>query len=177
MTLRRAADLVPAPWRNGRGTSRDIVTVRAPDGALLWQASVAELTEDGDFSDYAGFDRVFTPVAGNRITLSHDGGPFVSCPVLQPHAFPGEARTRCRISGEAGRAFNVVTARGRRRATVKVLRLASGAAVPQGDVLHCCSGLLNAAAGQAGPGDSLLGAPATAATASVVILVRIGPAA
>ena len=177
MTLRRAADLAPAPWRNGRGTSRDIVTVSAAGGALLWQASIAELIEDGDFSDYTEFDRVFTPVASSRIALSHDGGPFVPCPVLHPHAFSGEARTRCRIDGEAGRAFNVVTARGQCRAAVEVLHLPSGAAVPQGDVLHCWSGLLDATAGRAGPGDSLLGIPAMAAAASVVILVRVGPAA
>lgn len=176
MTLRRAADLVAAPWRNGRGVSRDIATLSAGDGTLLWQASLAELTEDCDFSDYVGFDRVFTPLAGGGIALSHDGGPFLPCPLLTPRAFDGGARTRCRIGGQAGRAFNVVTAQKRRKADVQVLRLAAGSPVPHGDVLHCWSGRLDAGDGPAEPGDSLLDAAASAAEPSVVILVRIGPA-
>ena len=142
----------------------------------MWQASLAELTEDCDFSDYAGFDRVFTPVAGQSIALSHDGGPFVPCPLLTPHCFDGGARTRCRLGGQAGRAFNVITDPVRHRADVQVLRLAAGARVPHGAVLHCCSGRLDTGEGPAGPGDSLLDAEASAAEPSVAILVRIGPA-
>ena len=174
MTLRRAGDLVAAPWRNGRGVTRDIATLPARDGALLWQASLAELTEDCDFSDYAGFDRVFTPVAGNGVALSHDGGPFVTCPLLVPYAFHGGARTQCRLGGQAGQAFNVITAQGRHWADVQVLRLTAGASVPPGTVLHCRSGRLDAADGAVGPGDSLLDAAASAVEPSVVILVRIG---
>ena len=174
--LRRAGDLVATPWRNGRGVTRDIATTFAEDGALLWQASLAELTEDCDFSDYAGFDRVFTPVAGGGIALSHDGGPFVPRPLLAPHAFDGGVRTRCRTGGQAGRAFNVITAQRRCRADVRVSRLAAGAPVPHGAILHCWSGRLDSADGAAGPGDSLLDATAVAAEPSVVILVRIGPA-
>lgn len=173
MTLRRAADLVATPWRNGRGATRDIMTVAAADGTLLWQASLAELTEDCDFSDYAGFDRVFTPVAGDAITLSHDDGVFLRCPVLTPHAFAGETRTRCRIRAMPGRAFNVITARGRFRADVLVLRLPAGASVPPAEVVYCWSGRLDSLAGGAGPGDSLLGIAAIAAAPSVVILASI----
>jgi len=176
VTLRRAADLVATPWRNGRGTTRDIMTVAAADGMLLWQASLAELTEDCDFSDYAGFDRVFTPVAGDAITLSHDGGEFLRCPVLTPHAFAGETRTRCRIRAMPGRAFNVITARGRFRADVLVLRMPAGTSAPQAEVIYCWSGRLDSAAGTAGPGDSLLGMGATAAVPSVAIMASISPA-
>ncbi len=176
MTLRRAGDLVGTTWRNGRGVTRDIATVSARDGDLLWQASLAELTEDCDFSDYAGFDRVFTPVAGHLIALSHDGGPFVPCPLLTPHSFDGGARTGCRLGGQAGRAFNVITAQGRRQANVQVLRLAAGTPVPHGAVLHCCSGRLDTGDSAAGPGDSLLDTGANATEPSIVILVRIGPA-
>ena len=176
MTLRRACDLVATPWRNGRGITRDVVTICAQDGGLLWQASLAELTEDCDFSNYAGFDRVFTPVTGRLIALSHDGGPFVPCPLLTPHGFDGGARTQCRLGGQSGQAFNVITDPVWHRADVQVLRLAAGMRVPHGEVLHCCSGRLDTGEGSAGPGDSLLDAEASAAEPSIVILVRIGPA-
>ncbi len=176
MTLRRASDLVATPWCNGQGVTRDIATVSGQHGDLLWQVSLAELTGDCDFSDYAGFDRVFTPVMGNFIALSHDGGPFVSCPLLTPYPFYGGARTQCRLGGQAGRAFNVLAAQAWHSADVQVLRLAAGTPVPHGAVLHCCSGRLDTGEGSAGPGDSLLDAEASAAEPSVAILVRIGPA-
>lgn len=176
MTLRRASDLVATPWRNGRGVTRDIATICARDGGLWWQASLAELTEDCDFSDYTGFRRVFTPVAGDFIALSHGGGPFVPCPLLTPYRFDGGARTQCRLGGQAGRAFNVITDAARHTADVQVLRLAAGTPVLRGAVLHCCSGRLDTDGGSAGPGDSLLDVEASAAEPSVVILVRIGPA-
>lgn len=176
MTLRRASDLVATPWRNGRGVTRDIATLCARDGGLSWQASLAELTEDCDFSDYTGLHRVFTPVAGDFIALSHDGGPFVPCPLLTPHRFDGGAQTRCRLGGQGGRAFNVITDPARHRADVQVLRLAAGAPTPHGEVLYCCSGRLDTPEGTAGPGDSLFDTEASAAEPSTVILVRIGPA-
>ena len=178
MTLRRFADLPATPWRNGRGITRDVVTITGADGAMRWQVSIAELTEDCAFSDYAGFDRVFTPVAGDGISLSHDGGPFQPCPLLTPHAFPGEARTLCRTggspgSGHSGRAFNVITARGLCHAEVTVLHLAAGAHAGPVEALHCWSGLLRAEAGDAGPGDTLLGCAAVAAAPSVAVQVRV----
>ncbi|HEY0205975.1 MAG TPA: HutD family protein [Acetobacteraceae bacterium] len=167
---------MPTPWRNGQGVTRDIATVSGHDGGLLWQVSLAELTGDCDFSDYAGFDRVFTPVKGDLVALSHGDGPFVPCPLLTPYLFDGGKRTRCRLGGQAGRAFNVVTDPAWHRADVQVLRLAAGTRVPHGAVVHCCSGRLDTGEGSAGPGDSLLDGGASAAEPSIVILVRIGPA-
>ena len=175
MTLHRFADLVAVPWRNGQGVTRDVVTRLDPGGAMLWQVSIAELVRDGEFSDYAGFDRVFTPVLGDGIALSHDGGPFLPCPVLVPQPFAGERRTLCRVGGGPGRAFNVITARGRHQATVAVLRVGAGAALT-GDVLHCWSGGFVADGLATGPGDSLVSAGATASVASVVIQVRLAAA-
>lgn len=172
MTLHRFADLVAVPWRNGQGVTRDVVTHLGPDGALRWQVSIAELVRDGEFSDYAGFDRVFTPVLGNGIALSHDGGPFAACPMLVPHGFAGERRTLCRVAGGPGRALNVITARGCHQAAVTVLRVEPGAML-DGDVLHCWSGGLVADDLVARPGDSLVGIGAVATMASVVIQVCV----
>ncbi len=139
---------------------------------MLWQTSIAELVRDGEFSDYAGFDRVFTPVLGDGIALSHDGGPFLPCPVLVPQPFAGERQTMCRVGGGPGRAFNVIVARGRLHAAVAVLRVEAGA-VLTGNVLHCWSGGLSAGGVVVGPGDSLIDADAVVSTASVVIQVRV----
>ena len=176
-TLRRARDLVAVPWRNGQGMTRDVATMLGPDGALRWQVSIAELVRDASFSDYAGYDRIFTPVLGEGIALSLDGGAFLPCPLLAPFRFPGEAAVRCRSGGVPGRAFNVITAREHQRAEVQVLRLAAGdgAGLPAEGVglLHCWSGTLVAGAETMQAGDTLIGAAAVAGTPSVVIQVRL----
>lgn len=176
-TLRRARDLAAVPWRNGQGTARDVATRLGPDGAMRWQVSIAELVRDASFSSYAGYDRIFTPVLGDGIALSLDGGAFLSCPLLAPFVFRGEARVECRLGGAPGRAFNVIVAREHCCARVQVLRLAAGERVdlPADGVglVHCWSGALIADAGEAKPGDTLIGAPATAGTPSAVIQVHI----
>ncbi len=176
-TLRRARDLAAVPWRNGQGTTRDVVTQLGPDGALLWQVSIAELVRDASFSDYAGYDRIFTPVLGEGIALSLDGGGLLPCPLLTPFAFRGEARVGCRLGGAPGRAFNVIAARGRCQAQVQVLRLAAGDRVgPPAEgigLLHCWSGALAAMDAEVQPGDTLIGAAAVAAAPSVVIEVHM----
>lgn len=173
------ASLVPTPWRNGLGTSRDIVSVHEGD-ALLWQVGLAELERDAPFSHYPMMDRIFTPVAGDPPPeLAFSGGPFEPCPLLAPRPFPGDVPTLSRIPSP-GRAFNVIVARGRLAAAVHVLRPAAGTKVqPTGaevTVVHCLSGTVASGLTRAGPGDTLVGAgPFTAAEASVVIRVAIRP--
>ena len=157
--------------------TRDVATQLGLDGALLWQVSIAELMRDASFSDYAGYDRIFTPVLGGGIALSLDGGGLLPCPLLAPFAFRGEARVECRLGGAPGRAFNVIAARGRCQAQVKVLRLAAGVWIkPPAEgtgLLHCWSGALAANDAEVQPGDTLIGAAAAAAAPSVVIQVHI----
>jgi environmental stress-induced protein Ves len=175
--LRRARDLVAVPWRNGQGMTRDVATQLGPDGALLWQVSIAELVRDTSFSDYAGYDRIFTPVRGEGIALSLDGGAFLPCPLLAPFAFRGEASVECRLGGSPGRAFNVIAARGRCQAQVQVLRLAVGERIePPAEgagLLHCWSGALAVEEAEVQAGDTLIGAAAVAAAPSVVIQVHV----
>lgn len=143
-TVVRAAELRPTPWRNGQGITRDILTVPAADGALLWQVSIADLVQDTDFSDFTGFDRIFTPLA-NPVELSFDHGPFTPCPVLVPVPFAGERRTRCRLSHGSSRAFNAVWNRSGQVMRVDVLHIPSGGrlgTVAATSVLHCLQGVI-----------------------------------
>lgn len=173
-TLIRGADLVATPWRNGQGVSRDLATVRGPNGAMRWQVSIADLDADSEFSDYTSYDRVFTPIAGD-IALAFGDGPFEHCPLLVPRPFPGEARVRCRV-GQPGRAFNVVVDRQHHRGSATVLRPGAGETlVADGHaLLFCWDGELVADGVQAMPSDTLIGdGPALARIASVVIRVQV----
>lgn len=139
-TVVRAANLVPVPWRNGQGITRDVVTRLAPDGSLDWQVSIADLAGETGFSDFTSYDRVFTPIS-EGVELAFGGGMFVPCPLLAPVPFAGEQPVWCRVAAPA-RAFNAI-ARRPRPIAVDVLRLAAGEAVPVPNgtvVLHCWDG-------------------------------------
>ena len=54
------ADLSPTPWKNGGGSTREIVC--RPPGAGMdsfeWRVSIATIAQSGPFSVFAGVDRV-----------------------------------------------------------------------------------------------------------------------
>jgi environmental stress-induced protein Ves len=60
--------IAPTPWKNGGGTARDLLMwPTASDWSL--RVSVAEITRDGAFSDYAGIDRWFAVLRGAGVAL------------------------------------------------------------------------------------------------------------
>jgi len=180
-TVIPGSSLQKTRWRNGHGTSRNVVTRLARDGGLLWQVGIADLIEDAPFSHFPDHDRIFTPLAG-EFALSFRGGPFEPCPVFLPKPFPGEWDTRCRVRSP-GQAFNAIVDRRQHRAEVAVRQLEAGDAVEAPDapevVVYCIAGELAAAGEELGPGDSLLGpgpaSPGAAASDATVIVVAVLP--
>ncbi len=171
--------LVPAPWRNGLGTSRDIRTTLAPDGALLWQIGIADLEHDAPFSHFPHCDRIFTPIAGDPPPeLAFNGGRFEPCPLLVPKPFPGDIPTTSRIPAP-GRAFNLVWDRRHHTGTVAILHFAPGDPIHAPDApivaLHCLSGRIAAAGYLLTPGDTIIGPgpsdPAAAAAEDSIVIV------
>ncbi len=164
----RAAALVPVPWRNGHGITRDIVTRHDASG-LLWQVSIADLDRDAPFSDWGGYSRVFTPLEG-AVALAIGAAPFRDCTLLVPVPFDGGAPTRCRFTQPA-RAFNAIM---RKPGTVRVIvqRLAPGDRA-EAEVLHCLTGAVQAGADRLDAGDSLLGGTVVAQTAATLIAVSL----
>lgn len=111
------------PWRNGLGTSRTIASATDPAGRLCWTLSLTAITQDCPFSDYRGYDRVFTPVTGNGVTLAIDGGmPQRIDRVDHPFAFTGDARVECRLLGGSVEVINAMVARDWGLQTVTILR-------------------------------------------------------
>lgn len=175
--IKRAASLVPVPWRNGLGVTRDVETVLHPDGSLRWQVSIADLVQDAPFSHFEGIDRVFTPIAGDPAPeLAFEGGQFEACPLLVPKRFPGDVPTLSRIPAP-GRAFNALADRRHHAIDVQVLRPGAGQriAIPPASVvvLHCHAGSVGLGPERLEPGDSAIGpgdGAAVADGAATVIL-------
>jgi environmental stress-induced protein Ves len=119
------ADLSPTPWKNGGGSTREIVCW--PPGAGMdgfdWRVSIATITQSGPFSVFAGVDRVILLLDGDGVHLQSTGGiDHRLDEVLQPFAFSGDEALDCTLLGGPSLDFNVMTRRGTLRAEVMVLR-------------------------------------------------------
>lgn len=108
-------------WKNGLGSTTEIARWPGDDGPdFTWRVSVASVDCSGPFSLFPGYDRILIPLDGG-MTLDTEG-VRTSIRPLSPHAFPGDVLTFG--SPEAGlpvRDLNIMTARGRARATVEIL--------------------------------------------------------
>ena len=101
MRVIRRAEYPTRPWRNGGGISHEIAWHPADD----WRLSLAEITRDGPFSDYTGFDRTLTVIGQG---LRFGGAPIGPA----PHAFRGEDAIHATLQAGPVLAFNVITRRG-----------------------------------------------------------------
>ena len=120
------ADIVPTPWKNGGGATREIACWPAGTGldSFDWRISVATIAADGAFSVFAGIDRSITLLSGDGVLLHGEHGTHRLDQPLVPFAFDGETPIRATLLGGASEDFNVMTRRGRCRADVKVWRYA-----------------------------------------------------
>jgi environmental stress-induced protein Ves len=109
----RSVDYVARPWKNGGGTTRDIVV--SPAGASLdtfdWRLSFAQVDRDGPFSRFDNVDRTLVLLSG-AMTL-HERDRRIDLVRNEPFAFAGERAIEATVGGGATVDFNVMTRRGR----------------------------------------------------------------
>jgi len=116
------SDAVPTPWRNGGGTTRELVAWPDPV-AWQWRVSVAEVVQSGSFSSYPGAQRWFAVLAGDGVGLTVDGHLAMLTKSDQPFAFDGAALTSCELLGGATQDFNLMVQGG---ASARMLRMNCG---------------------------------------------------
>lgn len=120
------AQLHASPWKNGGGVTREIAC--HPPSANMqdfdWRISIAHIARDGDFSVFAGVDRVITLLEGGGVHLSSADGSVLHAldTPLQPFAFSGDAAVHGRLLNGDCHDLNVMTRRGVCQAEVRVLR-------------------------------------------------------
>lgn len=121
-------DLKPMPWKNGGGTTREIVC--RPPGTGMdgfdWRVSIATIAAAGPFSAFPGVDRVIMLLegAGVRLHARASGVDHRLDTPLLPFAFAGDVALDCDLLGGPSTDFNVMTRRGKLRAEVQVLHAA-----------------------------------------------------
>lgn len=93
--VRRFADVVPQLWRNGLGTTSELVDdnlARSLLPAPAWRLSVASLSEPAPFSVFPGRSRTLIAWGGG-VVLDIDGEPH-RLRAGEALRFPGSATTR-----------------------------------------------------------------------------------
>ena len=86
------------PWRNGRGSTREIAREPATGEQFAWRLSLADIEVDGDFSAYPGYRRALVLVAGNCLHLQFRGhGHCRLSPAKRGTRFEGGWKTYCAL--------------------------------------------------------------------------------
>ena len=101
----------PFPWKNGKGTTTELAI---NEGGNLehfdWRLSIASVVEDGEFSNFAGYQRNLILIKGQGIDLEHDGKTTDNLSALLSIAsFDGQCRTTGRLHNGAIDDFNIIT--------------------------------------------------------------------
>jgi uncharacterized protein len=94
----RRAQYRSMPWRNGSGTTLEIAREPVAGSEFLWRLSLATVATDGPFSNYAGYRRSVTLIAGAGFRLAiGDRGPVVLDSVGASALFDGAAAVDCAL--------------------------------------------------------------------------------
>jgi hypothetical protein len=100
------------PWRNGLGTTIELLKQDLQDAdGFAWRLSMAEVTTDGEFSNFSGYDRTLLLLEGNGLTLDCAGARQRLVKPLQAARFRGEDSTFATLSGGPVKDFNIMTRR------------------------------------------------------------------
>lgn len=132
MRILRAASYRVMPWKNGGGTTTEIIV--SPDGAGLddfdWRVSMARVASSGPFSGFAGVDRTLAVLEGEGIVLDIAGQPAAELTKASaPLAFPADVPTSAALIGGPITDLNVMTRRGRMTHTVERLMISAATGV------------------------------------------------
>ena len=124
MRILRAADYRTMPWKNGGGTTTEIIV--SPDGAGLddfdWRVSMARVEGGGPFSGFAGVDRTLALLEGEGIVLDIADRPSARLTgASAPLSFPADVPTMAALISGPITDLNVMTRRGRATHTVERL--------------------------------------------------------
>jgi uncharacterized protein len=112
--------IAPTPWKNGGGTTRDLLVWPSEAGWRL-RLSVAEIGRDGPFSDYAGFERWFTVLHGTGVTLQLGADRWEQRLGAPPLRFDGALAPMCwLIDGQPTSDLNLLVRRDAGRGSMAI---------------------------------------------------------
>lgn len=124
MRLIRRSEQVDRPWKNGGGTTRDIITwpADADLDSFEWRVSMARVAQDGPFSVFPGIDRILTVIEGAGMDLAFgDGRAATLRPESGPFTFSGDDACAARLLDGPVTDLNLMCRRSLWRGAVTIL--------------------------------------------------------
>ncbi len=111
MIIVDATAVMPQPWRNGGGQTRELLTWPAGDN---WKVRIsrADVESDGPFSVFAQVQRWFTVIDGDGVALTFADGEHTVCAGDEPLCFDGGLAPACRLLGGPTEDLNLMSRSG-----------------------------------------------------------------
>ncbi len=104
-------DFITMPWRNGLGSTIEVLK-HQPGDSFHWRLSMADVTEDGAFSDFSGYDRCLILINGAGVTLTDNKKQkWPLARQLDAAHFKGEDLINARLHDGPIQDFNLMTRR------------------------------------------------------------------
>jgi environmental stress-induced protein Ves len=111
LTILRATHYVRMPWKNGGGSTEEITrdtATEAPLEGFGWRVSIADISESGAFSSFAGYQRIITVLQGEGMRLRVDGKDSRPLMPFDAFAFKGDSVVESELLGGQIRDFNLI---------------------------------------------------------------------
>lgn len=121
-----ASGYTAMPWRNGAGTTHEIMvddTPGASSAPFRWRLSMADLAGDGPFSELPDVDRILVLLAGADVELTIGGAAPAPLGIHAAIAFPGDVPTSLTMNPGTGRDLNLMWDRTRAEGSVAILQI------------------------------------------------------
>ncbi len=130
-----AESLPSTPWKNGGGTTREVVKFPASStiDTFDWRLSLATVASSGPFSLFPGIDRTMIVTDGQGIELDDGGERTALQRGDEPFSFPGERPYRASLLQGPIADCNVMTRRTRYSHIVR-RHHAAGTSIDRGHV-------------------------------------------
>ena len=124
MRILRAAAYEAVPWKNGLGTTREILRHPPAAADFIYRLSIAEVTQSGPFSAFPGTDRIIMLLDGGGFELAFaDGRSHALTARHAPFRFDGGVPAACTVAGGPSQDLNLMVRRDAARADADVLRV------------------------------------------------------
>jgi uncharacterized protein len=164
------ANYTRQPWKNGRGTTTELVRQNRVDGQIHYRLSIASVVENGPFSVFPEVNRSLTVIDGPGFDLI--GDRKLRADPLKPVEFPGEGHIVAANVTAPSKDFNVMAWKGLKM-TVSVV--SDGILTDYLGELLFYFALAPATVGKyrLGKHDLLYGRPGQRVSGGPVILVRL----
>ena len=100
-------------WKNGLGYTTELLREDLDKNEFAWRLSIAQVSQDGPFSNFDGYERTLLLLKGRGVTLEYgNGSRHVLSTILDAAHFPGKESTTAKLHHGPIEDFNIMTRTG-----------------------------------------------------------------